>query len=62
MDLRRFYYVREARNPATVEKYAHDITVDRRDRFLMSSVTAYDVANRGEATRAREPEIAAIRR
>lgn len=29
-----FCYVREAGNPATVEKYAHDITVDRWDRLL----------------------------
>jgi stearoyl-CoA desaturase (delta-9 desaturase) len=31
-----FYYVREARNSATVEKYAHDITVDRWDRALFN--------------------------
>ena len=31
-----FYYVREAGNPATVEKYAHDITVDRWDRLLFN--------------------------
>jgi stearoyl-CoA desaturase (delta-9 desaturase) len=31
-----FYYVREARNRATIEKYAHDITVDRWDRLLFN--------------------------
>src|SRR5690242_19060505 len=31
-----FYYVRETRNPATLEKYAHDITVDRWDRLLFN--------------------------
>jgi len=31
-----FYYVREARNPATIEKYARDIRVDRWDRLLFN--------------------------
>jgi stearoyl-CoA desaturase (Delta-9 desaturase) len=31
-----FYYVREARNPATLEKYAHDISVDRWDRLFFN--------------------------
>jgi fatty-acid desaturase len=31
-----FYYVREARNTATLEKYAHDISVDRWDRSFFN--------------------------
>jgi hypothetical protein len=31
-----FYYVRESHNPATIEKYAHDIPVDRWDRLLFN--------------------------
>ena len=31
-----FYYVREARNPATLEKYAHDVSVDRWDRVFFN--------------------------
>jgi len=31
-----FYYVREAHKAATIEKYAHDITVDRWDRLLFN--------------------------
>jgi fatty-acid desaturase len=31
-----FYYVRDTRNPATIEKYAHDTTVDRWDRLLFN--------------------------
>jgi stearoyl-CoA desaturase (Delta-9 desaturase) len=31
-----FYYVRETRNPATIEKYAHDIRVDRWDRSMFN--------------------------
>ena len=31
-----FYYVRETRNPETIEKYAHDIKVDRWDRLLFN--------------------------
>jgi stearoyl-CoA desaturase (delta-9 desaturase) len=31
-----FYYVREARNAETIEKYAHDIKADRWDRLLFN--------------------------
>jgi stearoyl-CoA desaturase (delta-9 desaturase) len=31
-----FYYVRETHNRATIEKYAHDIKVDRWDRWLFN--------------------------
>jgi stearoyl-CoA desaturase (Delta-9 desaturase) len=31
-----FHYVRETRNPATIEKYARDIKVDRWDRWLFN--------------------------
>ena len=31
-----FYYVREARNRETIEKYAHDINLDRWDRLLFN--------------------------
>lgn len=31
-----FYYVREARNPETVERYAHDIKTDLWDRLLFN--------------------------
>jgi fatty-acid desaturase len=31
-----FYYVREAHNPETVAKYAHDIKVDKWDRWLFN--------------------------
>jgi stearoyl-CoA desaturase (delta-9 desaturase) len=31
-----FYYVRETRNPETIEKYARDIKIDRWDRLLFN--------------------------
>ena len=31
-----FYYVRETRNPETIEKYASDIKIDRSDRLLFN--------------------------